>query len=61
MPLLLLLLLLGGLDLFLSGGGRFLVVYGQTGDGRVNLGERDSHDCKRVVELFKKILGGSVD
>lgn len=39
----LLLLLLGGLDLFLSGGGGFLVVYGQTGDGRINLGERDSH------------------
>lgn len=31
------------LDLFLSGGRGFLVVYGETGDGRINFGERDSH------------------
>ena len=37
------LLLLGALDLFLGGGRGLLIVYGETGDGRIDFGERDSH------------------
>jgi hypothetical protein len=38
------------LDLFLSGGRGFLVMYGETGDGRINFGERDSHSEEWIGE-----------
>lgn len=51
------LLLLGALDLFLGGGRGLLVVYGETGDGRINFGERDSHGggCGSLLECISWI------
>jgi hypothetical protein len=53
------LLLLGALDLFLGRGRGLLIVYGETGDGRINLGERDSHGWRVCWELGsrREILG----
>lgn len=51
------LLLLGALDLFLGGGRGLLIVYGETGDGRIDFGERDSHGggCGSLLEWISWI------